>query len=84
MCCQMIHESAHRPQYGACLSGFVTFLGGCPAPPTVSSAATGEQGLIHHSRNEHQNVRELIARVENAPTDPRLTLEPEAAISCTS
>jgi iron-sulfur cluster repair protein YtfE (RIC family) len=42
--------------------------------------ATGDQQLVQHSRKEHQEARELIARVQAAPTDARLMLELEDAI----
>ncbi|MEJ8837216.1 hemerythrin domain-containing protein [Ramlibacter sp. AN1133] len=42
--------------------------------------ATGDQQLLQHSKKEHQEARELIARVESTPTDARLMLELEDAI----
>ena len=42
--------------------------------------ATGDQQLVEHSRHEHQEARELIAKVENKPTDARLMLELEDAV----
>ncbi|HET8745446.1 MAG TPA: hemerythrin domain-containing protein [Ramlibacter sp.] len=42
--------------------------------------ATGDQQLVEHSREEHQQARELIAQVENAPTDARLMLELEDSV----
>ena len=42
--------------------------------------ATGDQKLVQHSTKEHQEARELIARVESTPTDARLMLELEDAI----
>jgi len=42
--------------------------------------ATGDQQLLQHSRREHQEARELIARLEATPTDARLMLELEDAV----
>ena len=42
--------------------------------------ASGDQQLVQHSTKEHQQARELIARVESTPTDARLMLELEDAI----
>jgi iron-sulfur cluster repair protein YtfE (RIC family) len=42
--------------------------------------ATGDQQLVQHSRQEHQEARELISKVENTPTDARLMLELEDAV----
>src|SRR4051812_1392134 len=42
--------------------------------------ATGDQQMVQHSRKEHQEARELIAKVEAAPTDARLMLELEDAV----
>jgi iron-sulfur cluster repair protein YtfE (RIC family) len=42
--------------------------------------ATGDQQLVQHSRQEHQEARELIAKIENTPADARLMLELEDAV----
>ena len=42
--------------------------------------ATGNEEMVQHSKREHQEARDLIAKLENTPTDARLMLELEDAI----
>jgi iron-sulfur cluster repair protein YtfE (RIC family) len=42
--------------------------------------ATGDEELLQDAVHEHEEARELIARIEDAPTDARLMLELEDAI----
>jgi iron-sulfur cluster repair protein YtfE (RIC family) len=42
--------------------------------------ATGDEELLQDAIHEHEEARELIARIEDAPTDARLMLELEDAI----
>jgi iron-sulfur cluster repair protein YtfE (RIC family) len=42
--------------------------------------ATGDQHRVEDGEREHREARELMARLENAPTDARLMLELEDAI----
>jgi len=42
--------------------------------------ASGDRQLVQHSSKEHQEARELIARLEKTPTDARLMLELEDAV----
>ena len=42
--------------------------------------ATRDDQLVQESEREHQEARDLIARVENTPTDARLMLELEDVI----
>lgn len=42
--------------------------------------ASGDQQLVQHSRQEHQEASALIDRVQAAPTDARLMLELEDAV----
>ena len=42
--------------------------------------ATGDQPLVKESDREHREARDLIGRIENAPTDARLMLQLEDVI----
>ncbi|MDB5958086.1 hemerythrin domain-containing protein [Ramlibacter sp.] len=42
--------------------------------------ATGDQPLVQESKREHQEARELIAQLEDKPTEARLMLELEDVI----
>jgi hypothetical protein len=42
--------------------------------------ATRDEQLVEHSQHEHQEASELIAKIEQAPTDARLMLELEDAV----
>jgi len=42
--------------------------------------ATGDQPLVRESDREHREARDLIGRIENAPTDARLMLQLEDVI----